>query len=210
MNEIIRDFTEEDLLPKLPEVADGSALALYTKQDADGNPIGVAPILTDLRQRIDAWLENGHTVETKAGRAAIKSFAHIVTKAKSKVKAVGKELADEQKLVPKKIDAARRLLENTIEAWHDEIRQPLTDWEAAEKARVEYYQSLLRHIEDCARGFIGGQPQPIGLLLRELEEKIVIDASWGEFENEGRLAKDVALEKVRATLDAEQACRSRS
>lgn len=204
MNEIIRDFTEEDLLPKLPEVADGSALALYTKQDADGNPIGVAPILTDLRQRIDAWLENGHTVETKAGRAAIKSFAHIVTKAKSKVKAVGKELADEQKLVPKKIDAARRLLENTIEAWHDEIRQPLTDWEAAEKARVEYYQSLLRHIEDCARGFIGGQPQPIGLLLRELEEKIVIDASWGEFENEGRLAKDVALEKVRAALDAEQ------
>lgn len=202
MNEIIRDFaTEDDLIPKLPEVADGSALALYTKQDGDGNPVGVTPILTDLRQRIDAWLENGHTVETKAGRAAIKSFAHIVTKAKSKVKAVGKELADEQKLVPKKIDAARRLLENTIEAWHDEIRQPLTDWETAEKARVEKHTDAIAAIGAAVGGVSDASAETVRIQLADAEAIPLTIENCQEFLGEYAIAKEDAVAALRKLLE---------
>jgi len=201
MNEIIRDFTtEDDLLPELPDVQSGTALAAYTKQDAAGNPIGVSPILTDLRTRIDAWLENGHSVETKAGRDSIRSFAHIVTKAKGKVKAVGKELADEQKLIPKKIDAARRLLENTIEAWHDEIRQPLTDWETTEKARVEKHTDSIAAIAQAVVVVSDAPAETIRAKLAEVEAVPLTNESCQEFLGEYAIAKEDAIGALRKLL----------
>lgn len=200
MNEIIRDFTEDDLLPKLPEIADGSALAAYTKQDESGNPIGVTPILTDLRSRIDAWLENGHSVETKAGRDAIRSFAHTVTKAKSKVAAVGKELADEQKLIPKKIDAARRVLDNTIEAWRDEIRQPLTDWEAAEKARVDKHTDSIAAIAQAAVIVSDAPAETIRIQLADVEAIPLTNEHCQEFLGEYAIAKEDAIAALRKLL----------
>lgn len=200
MNEIVRDFTEDDLLPKLPDLADGSALAAYTQQDADGNPVGVTPILTDLRMRIDVWLENGHTVETKAGRDAIRSFAHIVTKAKSKVASVGKELADEQKLVPKKIDAARRALDSTIEAWRDEIRQPLTDWETAEKARVEKHTAAIATIGLAARAVAESAAETIRIQLADIEALPLTDENCQEFLGEYAIAKEDAVAALRVLL----------
>lgn len=201
MNEIIRDFTtEDDLLPELPDVQSGTALAAYTKQDANGNPIGVAPILTDLRTRVDAWLANGHTVETKAGRDAIRSFAHIVTKAKSKVAAVGKELADEQKLIPKKIDAARRLLDQTIESWRDEIRKPLTDWETAEKARVEKHTAAITGIGLAASSIADASAETIRAKLAEVEAIPLTNENCQEFLGEYAIAKEDAVGALRKLL----------
>lgn len=201
MNEIVRDFTEDDLLPKLPDVADGSALAAYTQQDESGNPIGISSVLTDLRQRIDAWLENGHTVGTKSGRDAIRSFAHTVTKAKSKVAAVGKELADEQKLIPKKIDAARRALDSTIEAWRDEIRQPLTDWETAEKARIEKHTLAISAIGQAVRTVSEALAATIRIQLADIEALPLTKENCQEFLGEYAIAKEDAVGALRKLLE---------
>ncbi|MES0444919.1 MAG: hypothetical protein ABUJ92_00100 [Desulfobacterales bacterium] len=65
--------------------------------------------------------------------------------------------------------------------------------EEKEVRRVEYYESMIKHIRQCAHGFIGGKQQPLGILFYELESKIVIDDSWGEFETPAVLARDKAI-----------------
>lgn len=189
MNEMV----DRDLMVALPQEHD--ILAVFTR------PNGIQPFLDMVRAKIDAF---DGDASTDAGRKKIKSFAHKITKSKTAFEEVGKQLAAEQKEIPKKIDAARKAWRETLDAWHDEVRQPVTEFEEKEKQRVEYYQSLLKHIADCGIGFIGGYPQPAGLLLHELEEKIVIDSSWGEFEAEARIAKDAALKSVRGAIEAER------
>lgn len=189
----MNDIVDRDLMIVLPQPSD--ALGVFTKEG------GIQPFLDMVRAKIDAFEGDA---STEAGRKKIKSFAHKITKSKTALEDVGKALAAEQKEIPKKIDAARKLMRETLDQWHDEVRQPVTEFEEKEKRRVEYYQSLIRHIQDCAIGLIGGQPQPLGLLIFELEEKIVVDATWGEFENEGKIIKDAALLKLHAALEAEQ------
>lgn len=189
MNEII----DRELMIALPQEQD--VLSVFTK------PNGIKPFLDMVRAKIDAFEGDA---STEAGRKKIKSFAHKITKSKTAFEEIGKQLAAEQKEIPKKIDAARKEWRETLDAWHEDVRRPVTQFEEKEKQRVEYYQSLLKHIVDCGLGFIGGQPQPAAILLRELEEKIIIDASWGEFEAEANIARDAALKKVRDAVAAER------
>ncbi len=71
-----------------------------------------------------------------------------------------------------------------------------------EKDRKEAYaRSIIQHIIDCGNGFIGGQPQPYGLLLHELQHKIVIDESFGELEAQARSLLESTLAKVQAAFD---------
>ena len=66
-----------------------------------------------------------------------------------------------------------------------------------EKQRVKYYQSMIQHINQCAIGMIDGQPQAFGILFYELEEKIIIDDSWGEFEAPAIEARNKAVEQLK-------------
>lgn len=189
MNEMI----DRDLMIALPQEQD--ALAVFTR------PNGIQPFLDMVRAKIDGFEGDA---STDAGRKKIKSFAHKITKSKAAFEEIGKQIAAAQKEIPKKIDASRKLWRETLDQWHDDVRRPVTEFEEREKQRVEYYQSLMKHIQDCGLGFIGGQPQPAGLLLCELEEKIIIDASWGEFASEASIAKEAALKKVREAIASER------
>jgi chromosome segregation ATPase len=93
-------------------------------------------ILAMVRSQIDGFLAVRPDVSTRAGRDLIRAFANRVTKSKTAIEEVGAALAKEQKEIPKRIDATRRLFKDTLDAWRDEVRQPLSDWEAAEEARV--------------------------------------------------------------------------
>lgn len=135
MNEIVM---ERDLVA-LPEPK--NALATFTTDGA------IEPILADVRRKVDAFLAEGHGVDTAAGRDTIKSFAFKVTKSKTALEEVGKELAAEQKKIPALIDATRRHIKETLDAWRDEVRKPVTDWEAAEEARVGAIKALLEELQ---------------------------------------------------------------
>jgi len=82
---------------------------------------------------------------------------------------------------------------------------PLLEIENKEKARVDYHRRMVQGIIDCGIGLIGGSPQPYAIIMRELEEKIIVDSTWEEFENEAHRAKAESLQKVKATH--EEACR---
>lgn len=187
MNEII----DRDLLIALPQPSD--ALAVFTTEDK------IEPFLKMIRDKIDAFTGDASTA---SGRAAIKSMAHKVAKSKVALEEVGSALAKEQKLIPSKIDATRKHIKDTLDQWRDEVRAPVDEWEAKEKARADYIKARLQHIIDCGNGLIGGSPQPFAVLFHELEERVIIDASFEEYEAEAIIAKAAALEKLRIEFDA--------
>lgn len=164
-------------------------------------PQGLDPYLKVVRDKIDAFVPD---VTTRKGREAIASIAYTVARSKTALDNRGKELVAELKEIPKLIDAERKRMRDTLDAWQEEVRRPLNEWQAAEDARIEKHNSMIRHIEDCGLGLIGGQPQPFALLFRELEEKVIVDEKFEEFEAEAHRAKATALAKLKASFDEHQ------
>ncbi|MEG8778917.1 hypothetical protein U4Q85_03235 [Klebsiella pneumoniae] len=74
-------------------------------------------------------------VTTKKGRDAIASMAHKVARSKTYIDNAGKDLVAELKALPKQIDESRRVARERLDALKDEVRRPLTEWEA-EQARI--------------------------------------------------------------------------
>jgi colicin import membrane protein len=129
------------------EILDRDLIALPLPQDAltvfttDG---AIKPYLARIREAIDAFEGDASTEE---GRKAIKSMAFKVAKAKTALEAEGKRLADEQKEIPKKIDATRKLIKDTLDAWRDEVRKPVDEYEAAEEARENAIKAKLAKLQ---------------------------------------------------------------
>ena len=74
-------------------------------------------------------------VSTKKGRDAIASMAHKVARSKTYIDNAGKDLVAELKALPKQIDESRRIVRERLDALKDEVRKPLTDWEAEQERK---------------------------------------------------------------------------
>ena len=85
----------------------------------------------------------------------------------------------------------------------DETQRKEKEAKAEKEAqRIKYYESMIKHINQCAHGFIGGEMQSsYGILLYELEEKIIIDDSWGEFKEPALLARTEAVSTLKKLQD---------
>lgn len=162
-------------------------------------PNGLEPYLQKIRAEIDSFVPD---VTTRKGREEIASIAHRVSRSKTALDGVGKELVAELKEIPKKIDAERKRMRDTLDAWRDEVRAPLNEWEAAEEARKAKHQGAIDQINlrlECRDLDSTELRQNIEWL-----EGLAIDESWEEFEPEALRAKDKALAALREALVARQ------
>ena len=73
---------------------------------------------------------------TDKGRKAIASNAARVSKSKTWLESIGKPASGKIKAEAKTLDASRKYMKDTLDTLRDEMRQPLTDWEESEKARI--------------------------------------------------------------------------
>ena len=76
-------------------------------------------------------------VTTPRGRKDIASLAYKVSQSKTALDALGKGLVAEWKNKSKAVDDERKTVRDRLDALRDKIRQPLTEWEAEEAARIE-------------------------------------------------------------------------
>lgn len=141
-------------------------------------------------------------LSTATSRKKITSEAFRITRFKTSIDDAGKKLNEDARKQINAVDAKRRTVKADLDALAEEARRPLTKWEEQEQARVDYCKSILKAIEDCGNGLIGGEPQPYGLLFHELNSKIVINAELGEFEDQARVAHRIALDKLTAAMEA--------
>lgn len=95
------------------------------------------PALDDLLGRIRAaTVTLVPDTTTDKGRKEIASLAYKVSRSKTAIDDAGKALVADIKARASKIDAARKKARDTLDALRDEVRAPLTEWEA-EQARIE-------------------------------------------------------------------------
>jgi len=90
-------------------------------------------------------------LSTDKGRKAIASTARKVAKSKIALDSLGKDLVADWKTKAKGVDIERKLIRDRLDALRDEVRQPLTDWEDNEKARVESERAAAELLRDHER-----------------------------------------------------------
>jgi hypothetical protein len=169
----------------------GDALTVFT------TPSAIDPLLASIRKSIDGFQPD---VTTKRGRDEIASIAYRVARSKTYLDGIGKDLADEQKEIPKKIDAARKRIRDTLDAWKDEVRKPLTEWEAAEKAREDAIKAAMDELRAVASDM---QPRPsvvIAERLAEIKAKPITQERFGDLAALAAELKDKAIAAIEARL----------
>lgn len=190
-----------DEITQLVTIPPDTALAVFT------TPGAIDPFLARIRKEVDGFVPD---VTTAKGRKAIASMAYVVTQAKGYLEGVGKALADEQKEIPKKIDATRKKVKDTLDVWRDEVRKPLTDYETAEEARIEKHTHAITILNELSRMAPGRDSAGLRESLAYVEA-VVIGPACEEFEADYTRARDAARDalqdalKQAETREAEQA-----
>lgn len=140
-------------------------------------------------------------VTTRKGREAIRKLAADVARSKTGLDDAGKNLNAALREQINAVDAIRREARDRLDALKVEVRQPLTDWETAEEARVETHKARIASIEACGTGTYDATT--LRAALAETKA-IIIDAGFEEFEAEAHRAKDAALRRIEAALAVEE------
>lgn len=86
-----------------------------------------------LEQIRDKALSIAPDLSTATSRKNIASVAYNVAKAKTYLDDLAKERVAELKDLPKQIDESRKYMRDFLDRLKDEVRQPLTDWEAEQE-----------------------------------------------------------------------------
>ncbi|MFM5717830.1 coiled-coil domain-containing protein [Aeromonas caviae] len=170
-----------------------TAVALFTEGQ------GVAELLADIRQKATSLVPD---ITTAKGRKEIASIAHAVARTKTYLDGLGKEQTDKFKEIPKRIDANRKQIRDTLDALKDEVRAPLTQYEAAEEARVAVLQDRLTMLKDLgdsdAHEFSAADLQT---MLLEVEQT-ALDETWQELLPQATVAKELAAKRLGEALAA--------
>ena len=144
-------------------------------------------------------------VTSKKGRDAIGSLAMKVSKSKTLIEKCGKELVAEQKAQIKLIDDDRIAIVKKFDQLRDEILAPRDAWEQAEADRLAKHNQFIASIivMSATEQYENRGSEYIKQMLANIEE-IIIDSSLEEFEQEAKIAKFEALEKLRTALVARE------
>lgn len=196
MNEIIRtdDIVAGDT-SVVPIPSEETALEVFTKDNFDG----VDPLLKKAHAIVEEFKKTPRDMSNEADREAVRKIAFKVTKWKTALGDVGKKLADVQKEIPKKIDAARKRIKDDLEALQEDVRKPLTDWEDGEKARIEKHKIALEHIATLGKPLEGTTAEALRSALAEVSA-IIVGTDCGEFITEYAIAKETASQALTKAL----------
>ena len=168
-----------------------TALSVFTEQSR------IDPILATIKKIVAEFVPDTSTAK---GRAEIASIAHKVARSKTYLDAVGKDLVDQYKEIPKKIDANRKRIRDELDALKDEVRKPLTEWEEAEKARVQGIKDRIGHIKCPIPD--DSSSEGIAHAIKTIESELEIDDTFAEFKAEAQAAKDATLARLYSMRDA--------
>ena len=173
---------------------------------------GIKSIVESIRSQVDEKI-NGVVWDfsKKKDRDLVASLAHKVARSKTAIDAEGKKLKEQYTVITNKIDVERKLAREALDAERDRIRQPLTDWEQAEKDRVAKHENAIKEITDfLLPENINVDAEILASNIRYLE-KVPMGTMFEEYEEKIKIAKLETLEALRTALasrekyEAEQA-----
>ncbi|MEC7798104.1 MAG: hypothetical protein VX755_12385 [Pseudomonadota bacterium] len=105
---------------------------------------------------------------TEKGRKEIASMAFKVAKTKTAIDAAGKLLNEEARAKINLVDAARRDIRDKLDALKDEVRRPLTEWEAREEERIAACEALIESMKAAAVVSMDDTAETVGQRLAKV------------------------------------------
>ena len=174
-----------------------TAVAVFTENGLDS-----------ILRRVEAEVTSVVTdISTPAGRKEIASLAYKVAQTKTHLDDLGKDLVAEQKKKTACVDAERKRARDFLDELKERVRKPLTDWEDAEKKRIDENEAAISEIFSAATYSEETAPE---IEARILRVNAVYQRDWREFAERARLVMDVSVKKLHEKLatrmkhDAEQ------
>ena len=150
-------------------------------------------------------------ISTEVNRKALASLSYKVARSKTFIDNQRKALVTDEKRRLAKIDEEGRRVWNRLEALQNEIRQPLTEWENADKLRIAAHEARIAEIQaigqTCA---LAWQSASLASMESDLAN-VEAQRDWQEFGSRGALAVKTAGDQIRDAIakrqayDAEQA-----
>lgn len=146
--------------------------------------------------------------ETDGGRKEITSLAYKIARSKTALDNAGKAITEEWKKKSAVIDAKRKYAWDFLEKLQKEVRKPLTDFEAKEKARVDLINNRIFEIKkigmiDQVRVISDDKLFAVDVYAKVLDQLklIAIDESFAEFQEQAAGVLALAKENIAMLLD---------
>lgn len=131
-------------------------------------PEKVSEILQKIGSEAEKFIQEfGDDVGTKAARDQIVSFAFKITKSKTAIDALGKDLVSEWKEKSAAVDKERKRIRDTLDELAEKVRKPVTDWELAEEQRINLHLQSLDALSEIGRY---AKESPMLVTIELLEE----------------------------------------
>lgn len=175
-------------------------------------------VLTD-KEKAEAFFERVKAeveafvpdISTAKGRDEIKSLAFKVTKTKTAVDAARKKLTEDARKQVDAANAAGRVIWDKLEALAADVRKPLTDWEQAEKDRVEAIANRMGAIERAGAAQVEDTAESVAGRIADLEQMAFDAEVFRDSLDRAAAARDQAvadLHVLQARLVQEEADRA--
>ncbi|TRZ62287.1 hypothetical protein DZA28_21005 [Pseudomonas alloputida] len=182
-------MSAEQKLIAIEEISEENAPAIYVAG-------GLQQFIDLVKAEIEGEVPD---LTTRKGRERIASLAAKVSKSKTAVEKPGRDYLRRLKEMPKVVEAELREFVTKMDTLRDETRRPLTEWEAAEDARIDRHNDRLNWLKTLADDLGELTSLHIKGLIAEAEG-MQLGAHWEEFEAEAANTKDKVLSTLRAAL----------
>lgn len=184
-------------------IPDDLTVAIFFEKD-EGGKLKVETAVQQVKLKTEAFIaEYKGDIKHKKTQDAIRSFAAKVASSKTAIDKLRKEAnADLNKQV-KETNAIGNKAIADLQELQDTVRQPLTNFENEEKARVQNHNNALERIKAAAEEYlINWQAAPI---LKMEESAMAIqnmdDGTWEEFNDVAVKAINSAVETIGGLVD---------
>lgn len=139
-------------------------------------------------------------LSTKRGRDEVRAMAAKVTRSKTMIDKAGLALTKGWRDQTTQVNAARKEIETKLDALADEVRRPLTEWEDAEKERVNICRTIIDGLKGAAVVTIEDTAATVRQRGKDAWDTEIDPAQFGDMLDEAVAAKDTAVVSLKAAL----------
>lgn len=157
--------------------------------------------ITDVIKWVTDQARTDLTPITAQDRKEIASMAAKVARSKVFIDNEGKELVAGWKRQSKAVDVQRKRIRDELDDLKAKVREPLTNWENAERERVEAIEARIEEIVLQSVVDQNADSETIAEVLFKTKS-IVVDDSFAEFQDRAHEAKIRAIGNLSITLVA--------
>jgi len=162
-------------------------------------------LFTRIRGEIDSFVPDLTTVK---GRAAVKALAFKITKTKTAVETARKDTTEGWRAQTDAVNASGRIIKTRLEELEEEARKPLTDWEQAERDRIDAVATRFTAMERAGAAQVDDTADAVSARIAALEAMTFDPLVFQDSHERALATRTIAIEGLqvlRARLVQEEA-----